>query len=173
MAIARVKNTQAVRRLVGSRFKVAITKMLRSKELRLKVGRIVEEDIRKNFRKSVTSKATLAFRKYYEKYNPTHPDYNRRIINITFTGDLLEDLAKNVKADTNKLELIVEHSDKKHKLYKLRKRKGGRKRHSHKEISEFVISKGYDYLQITDKASAKIRKLVQEELFALLKQQFK
>lgn len=171
MAKITLKGLQGLRQRLGARFKIAINKTLRDKQLREDIGKIVESDIRETFKK-IPSQATVKIREYYEKYNPTHPAYSRNRINITFTGELLADLIKNVKADTTRIAFIVEHSDKKHKLYKLApksdlKRKVTRKprsRATYKEIQGYLAKLGYDYLEISPNAADKITDRLREVL---------
>lgn len=170
MATIKVKGLEQLRKSVNSKLKVAINKTLRDKSLRKFVGETIRDDIRKNF-KGIPQQSTVKYRTYLEQFNSTHPDYSKGKINITFSGELLEDLAKNVKADTTKLMLIVEHSDKKHRLYKVgnkRKRKGARKKSSYSEISQGIQDHGYDYLQISDQASKLITNDIKETLFKYL-----
>jgi hypothetical protein len=171
MAKITLKGLQGLRQKLGSRFKIAINKTLRDKQLRQKIGEIVESDIRETF-KAIPAPATKQIREYYEKYNPTHPAYSRNKINITFTGELLRDLITNVKADTTRIAFIVEHSNKKHKLYKLSpksdlKRKVNRKprtRATYREIQGYLAKLGYDYLEITPTAADKITDTLREVL---------
>jgi hypothetical protein len=188
MARVTIRNLNQLRKKLNSKFKVVINKTLRDKGLRLKIGRIIEADIRKNFNKTVKSDATLAFRKYFEQYNETHPTYNRSKINITFTGELLNDLATNVLADTTNLGFIIGHSDKKHSFYKtagkskrrtvavtsLKTRKTTNRavKKTHKEISDYIIKDhGYEYLEVTDDAKDKIIKLVKDSIFDNIKRE--
>jgi hypothetical protein len=169
MATARIKNLEQFRRTVGAKSKIAINKMLRDPELRARVGSIVTEDIQKHF-KQPASATTQRIRQYLEQYNMTDPRYQRSIINITFTGELMEDLANNVKADTTKLQLVIDHSQKKHSLYITGKGKPKGQRKTHKEISNHVRDLGYDYLQISDNASREILKAIKEKLLQTLAQ---
>jgi hypothetical protein len=115
MAKIKVKNLNKVQ----SSLRKKIRKALRSPNIREGVGEIVVDQIQDDS-VPVQSEATIAWRKYYEKANETSPRYNRSKINFTFTGDLLKDLMKNVKArfDLNRAEFIIEQSNKKHKKYK-------------------------------------------------------
>jgi hypothetical protein len=191
----KVKGLTQLRRKLQSKFKLIINKTLRDKSLRLKVGKIVEQDIRDNFSESA-SPFTQAMREYLEQFNTTHPDYRRSKINITFTGDLLEDLASNVKADTVRLAFIVDHSNKKHKRYKqpsdvtkgkkiqvtsLRSRKTRDVRDSfakapqltHKQISNHLINDlKYDYLNVTKGAESEILLLIKKTIMDNIKREF-
>lgn len=169
MAKLKVKNLKSVQ----SSIRKEITKALRSKEIRQGVGEIVVEDIQENTI-AVSSSATIAWRKYYEKANKLSPKYTRRNINFTFTGDLLKDLMNNVKAKFGggKAEFILEQSNKKHKKYKKPNGKTSKGRAlSHKEIQEniYKISTKYHYLKFTKKAKDGVLKFIREELFKRLK----
>lgn len=187
MANVTVKGMAALRRRLNSKAKVVINKTIRNKSLRDKIGKIVADDIRKNFNEPAGD-ATQAFREFLEQFNKTHPDYKRSKINITFTGELLDDLASNVKADTINLGFIIEHSKKPHSIYKsggtfsprkvqvtslkTQKTRNVTQKRTHKEISEFIQKKGYDYLKVTDDAKRKIIKLVRDEIFDNIKKEF-
>jgi hypothetical protein len=191
----KVNGLTKLRNVLKRKFKIIINKTLRDKALRLRVGKIVEQDIRDNFNET-PAEFTKDMRAYLEQFNKTHPDYRRSKINITFTGELLDDLAKNVKADTTKLAFIIEHSNKKHKAYKQASQtKRGRKvtvtslksrktrdvrdtfskqeRKTHKEISEHIINDhGYDYLKISDKAEKDILKLIRNTILDNVRREF-
>lgn len=167
MAKLRVKNLNKVRTNIRKR----VTKALRDKSIREGVGEIVVDQIQKE-PVPVTSEATKSWRKYLEKNNPTSIRYNRRFINITFTGELLKDLMKNVKAKFSKgsVEYVIEHSDKKHKKYKKpngRPLKGTRK--SYSEISDFIIDKGYDYLTFSEKSKTRVIRFIRDKVGKLIK----
>jgi hypothetical protein len=186
MATVRIIGLDKIRSRVEANLKIAINRALRDKNLRDKVGLIIEKDIRANYSKKA-SPATESFRKFFEQFNETHPDYRRSKINITLTGELLKDLAKNVKADTVNLALVVEHSEKKHRPYASgEKKKRGKKKISvtslrskkerevgmafsekkltNKEISEFVLKK-HNYMKVTKEAEVKIVKEIKTVLF--------
>ena len=156
-----------------------IRKILRDKTTRDSVGRIVVAGIR-SMQKPVQSQVTLAFRKYYEQYNKTHPEYRRSNINITFTGDLLNDLQKNVKADFSggKNEYLIQHSEKRHKKYKTGKKRKNKSSKSvealtHQMISEYLIEKGYDYLKLDDKTINRVLRYMNIRLEKQLIKKFK
>jgi hypothetical protein len=186
MAKVRIIGLDKIRSRVEAKLKIAINRALRDKNLRDTVGLIIEKDIRANYNKKA-SPVTESFREFFEQFNETHPDYRRSKINITFTGELLRDLAKNVKADTVNLALVIEHSEKKHKPYASgEKRKRGKKKISvtslksrkerevgaafseqkltNKEISEFVLKK-HDYMNVTREAEVEIVKEIKMVLF--------
>ncbi|MCB1713242.1 MAG: hypothetical protein KDH96_12460, partial [Candidatus Riesia sp.] len=172
MAKVTIKGVAELRQKLGSKFKIAVNKTLRDKELRLKIGKIVVHEIRNN--PSVTflaSPVTKEFREYFEQFNKTHPDYRRPKINFTFTGELLDDLINNVKADTNSLAFIIEHSSGKHKNYKsgglfkqkkalvsslkTKKTRSITIKQSHKDIQGYLkkIDPKYDYLVLNQSMS--------------------
>lgn len=126
---------------IQSNIRKFITKELRSKETREMVGNIVADEIQATRFKTAAS-STQKTRKYLEKYNKTHPTYARSKINITFTGELLDDLRRNVKVSTTKgFFFIISQSDKLHKKYKGKKKSIGKKRAKYSEISDNLINK--------------------------------
>lgn len=187
-----VRGLADLRRKLKAKFKKVINNTLRDKALRLKIGKVIEQDIRDNFGGNMSvlaSQTTREFREYFEQFNKTHPDYRRPKINITFTGKLLEDLANNVKADTTKLSFIVAHSNKKHPGYKdggrtfkprtvqvtslkTRKTTNRQQKRTYKEIGEFVVDNGYDYLTVSDRAEKIILDLIKKRITDELNKQF-
>ena len=163
MAKLRIKNLRQVQTAIRKE----ITKGLRDPEIRKGVGEIVVEEIQAN-PVPVTSKVTKAWRKYLEQGNKTDSKYRRSQINITFTGELLEDLKNNVKArfGGGKAEYVIEQSNKKHRKYKSpsgKPLKGARQ--SYKNISEFIIKKGYNYLTFSSKSKKRVINFIRERLF--------
>ena len=139
-----------------------ITKELRKPAVRVGVGKIVVDDIRaRSF--GAPAKSTREWRRRYDGLNTTHKTYNRGKINITFTGELLNDLNKNVKTDSTggTFKFVFEQSDKLHKKYNgVSGKIGSRTKYS--TISSGLISKlGYDYLEISDKTLTKVIKFIQ------------
>lgn len=195
MAIQRVKVTGL--KNFQSQIVKEIRKILRDKTTRQSVGRIVVAGIRSSSF-GEPSNVTMQFRKFFEQYNKTHPEYRRSNINITFTGELLNDLQKNVKADFGggKNEYIIEHSGKLHKGYdsgEARKKgkrkievtslkskktretrqKYSRQRISYQMISEYLIEKGYDYLQLNDATINRVLRYINIRLKGQLVKKFK
>jgi hypothetical protein len=167
MAKLKIKNLNQVQTSIRKQ----ITKAARSPEIRKGVGEIIVDQIQKE-PVPVTSKVTLAWRKYLEKANKTDSAYKRGSINITFTGELLADLKKNIKAriGAGKIEYVVEHSDKNHKKYKKpngKLSKGAIK--TYKDISELIIAKGYNYLTFSSKSKKRVLKFIQANIFRKLK----
>ena len=156
---------------IQTQIRKKIIKAARSPDIRQGVADEVVDQIRKE-PVPVTKEATIAWRKYLEQRNPTHPDYKLRFINITFTGELLDDLKKSVltQFSGSKISWVFEHSNRFHKKYK---KPNGRtvkgKRKTHKQISEFVIAKGYKYLNFSDKSKSRVLKFVKDNIFRKLK----
>lgn len=170
MAKVKVKNLKNV----TSNIRLKITKELRAPEFRTGVGDIVVEEIKKTNLGS-PSEATKAWRKYLEKGNTTDKQYNPGQIKALFTGELLEDLRKNVRLSSTKgaIEFIVEQTDKLHKKYKKPNGKPTKgRRQTFKQIQSFLEALGYNYItnaknkQTTQK---KILDFIRKELFKRLK----
>ena len=163
MAKLKIKNLKQVQTSIRKE----ITKGLRDKEIREGVGEIVVDQIQSE-PTPVSSKATIAWRKYLEQSNSTSSRYRRSQINITFTGELLEDLKNNVKArfGSGKAEYVIEQSNKKHRKYKTpsgRPVKG--QRQSYKDISDFIIAKGYNYLTFSSQSKKRVIEFIRIRLF--------
>lgn len=155
-------------KILKRKINIAITKLLQSKELREKIGKTIVEAIKD---KSMGSAAysTKKWRERYEKLNKTDPKYSRSKINATFTGELLNDLMTNVKANTPKKQFIVGNSSKLHKKYQGVTKKIG-SRSPYKEIAKGLINDlGYDYLEVSDDTREKIIKLIRKEITKILK----
>lgn len=170
MAKVKIKGVEAAAKKLSINLRVQVLKMFRNPLIRKQVGEIIIEDIKDNVNFKSPEEFTLKWRKRYDPLNKTDPKYSRNKLNATFTGELLEDLKNNVRADTKNLSFVVEHSNKKHKKYQgVTKKIGSRSKYS--DISEGLVDKlGYDYFKLTDEARDKITKLVREELFKLLAQ---
>jgi hypothetical protein len=144
-----------------------ITKELRSKEIRTGVAEIVVNEIQDGDFGS-PSEPYRDWRSMNDGINKTDPKYNRNKINITFTGELLRDLIKNIKAkfSSGNATFILEHSDKKHKPYKTKA--GKTKQSSYKDISKGV-QKYYPYLKFSSKTQSKVIKFIRDKVFKNLK----
>ena len=163
MAKLKIKNLRQVKTSIRKE----ITKGLRDKKIREGVGEIIVDQIQGE-PVPVTSKVTTAWRKYLEKGNTPSSRYSRSQINITFTGDLLKDLKNNVKArfGAGKAEYVIEQSNKKHKKYKTpdgKPIKGDRQ--SYKDISDFIIKRGYNYLTFSSQSKKRVIEFIRERLF--------
>lgn len=136
-----------------------VKKALRDKGLRNAIGEQAAKLIKKKTL-GTPAKRTLEWRRRYDPINPTDRAYNRDKINVTFTGELLADLASNVKANTTRFRLIIKNSNKKHKKYNgLKKKIGSRAKYS--DISKGLIDKGYDYLDFSQGDLKKLTKILQ------------
>lgn len=169
MAKIKIKNAKQSAIQLRTKLRIAITKLLQSKDLRNKIGKIISEDIKaRDF--GEPSDRTYKWRQRYDKLNKTDPSYSRGKINVTFTGELLKDLASNVIADTTKKQFIVANSDNLHKKYQGVTKKLGKKRAKFSEIAEGLIKKmGYDYLSFNKETQNKITRLLQQELNKILR----
>jgi len=165
--MAKVKVTNLKR--VSTRIRKAITKAARDKVVREAVGEAAVDGI-KSSSFGTPAPSTVDWRKRYEKTNETDKSYKRNKINITFTGELLNDLANNVKVSTTggAIRYIIEHSKKLHKKYNGVKKKIG-KRVPYKTISKGVQGHGYEYLTFTKKTKDKILKAFKKAIFNKLK----
>lgn len=167
MAKLKVKNLKQVQ----SKIRKSIIKAARSPEIKQGVADTVVDQIRKEST-AVKSPATKAWRKYFEKKNRTHPSYNRDEINITFTGEQLDDLKKKPLVDTTggKIEYTIQHTGGKHKKYKKpngRLTKGTAKKYE--EIRGYLKKIGYDYLTFSSKNKKRVIKFIRDNIFKNLK----
>jgi len=167
--MAKVKVTNLSQ--LGTELRKKVTKSLRDESFRKGIGEIIVDQIQDE-PVPVTSKATKAWREYLEKGNkPLSPKYDPENINITFTGEQLNDLKSNVKTrvGSTRAEFVIEHSTKLHSKYRKPNGKpviGSRK--TYKQISEFIIAKGYNYLRFSRKSKDRVAEFIQERLFELL-----
>lgn len=135
------------------------------------VANVVVDQIRKEA-VSVKSAATKAWRKYLERGNQTNKAYNRDKINITFTGEQLDDLKKKPLVDTTggKIEYTIQHTNKRHKKYRKpngRPVKGAAK--TYEEIRQYLKDLGYDYLTFSDKSKKRVIEFIRANIFKNLK----
>lgn len=170
MAKIKVKGLDQIRKRFDRKIKIAINKAFRSREIRQTVAKIVVSDIRDSiFRAAAPS--TQRTREYLETYNETHPKYDQRLINVTFSGKLLEDLISNAKADTTNLAIIIDHSDKKHPGYKTANGRLNAKL-TYKKLSKILIEdQNLDYLQLTEQGAKKVRDFIIPKLNELITQE--
>lgn len=168
MAKIKLKGVNDLAKKLNRSLQVEVNKLFRDKTLREEIGRIVVEDIKANYDGGSPAKSTLKWRERYDKLNATDPAYNRNKIKAVFTGELLEDLRTNIKADTTQKQFVMEHSGKLHKKYQGVTKKIG-SRTPYNKISEYLIDDmGYNYLQLTDEAREKIVSLVRDKLYRLI-----
>jgi hypothetical protein len=150
-----------------------ITKELRQKEIRQEIGDIVAETIKDEIA-GAPAPLTLKWRERYDSLNKTDEKYGRFKINFTFTGELLRDLARNVKLSTvaQKIVFLFQNSDRKHSKYQgVTKKIGSRSPYS--KIAEGLRGHGYDYPKINESAVKMARKFVREKILDKLKKTFR
>jgi hypothetical protein len=160
---------------VASKIRKDIIKALRDSDLREEIGQLYVDEVQKE--RKPAGNVTQEFRKYLEKGNQTDSQYSRPNINITFTGEQLEDLKKNVRAKTtgSSASYEIAQSDKLHKKYKKPDGKNTKgKRQKFSEIAGHLKDKGYDYLSFkyfsnVDGLKDKMIKLIKKRLFEKLK----
>lgn len=164
--MAKVKVTNL--RKVNTAIRKKITKAARDKEVREAVGEAVVTGIQET-RFSAPSMRTLEWRKRYDKLNKTDKAYKRSKINITFTGELLNDLKNNVKVSstTGAILYIIEHSKKLHKKYQGVTKKIG-SRSSYSDISKGIQSHGHNYLEFSPKTLKRVLKEFRKAIFGKL-----
>ena len=163
MAKLKVKNLKQVQ----TSLRMKIRKELRSKDVAKGVAEVVVGEIQDgDFGRP--SEPYRDWREMNDDLNDTDPKYEIDKINITFTGELLKDLIKNVKASFsgNKSEYVLEHTDGTHKAYKTKS--GKTKRSSYKDISKGV-QKYYPYLKFSSKTQSKVIKFIRDKVFKNLK----
>jgi hypothetical protein len=165
-------NQQKLNR-IPSIIRKEVTKELRSKEIRGALGEIVAEEI-KQTDQGFPSPGTLDFRERYDTLNKTDPEYNRFQIKMVFTGELLKDLARNVRLSTEggKIVFTFLNSDKKHKKYQGKTKKIG-SQSPYSVIAKGLNDLGYKYPFITDKALSMAREFVRKTILEKLKRTFR
>lgn len=167
MAKVKIKGVQKLASSLNANMRVAVNKLMRDANLRDKIGSIIVKDIKENVDMGAASPVTVKIREYFEKYNVTDPAYSRSRVKAVFTGQLMEDLRKNVKSITTEMAFEVKNSDKKHKGYKTKN--GKTKGESFSKISGWIVDDlGYNYFQLTQEAQAAITNEVQNVLFKIL-----
>jgi phage gpG-like protein len=169
MATVSIKGIKQLEAKLNRNLRIEVNKLFRDKELRDKIGVIVVKDIKDNYEsKKPPADGTIKWREIYDPINRTDPAYDRSKIKAVFTGELLEDLRKNIKANTTDKQFVIEHSDKKHRKYQGKTKKIG-SQSSYREISRGIIEgHGHNYMALTDEAKKEITNLVREKIFELV-----
>lgn len=170
MANIKIKGINQLQNKLNRSLKIEINKLFRDKELRLKIGQIVVADIKENYVGGTvdSNSSTYKWRERYDQLNTTDPKYDRNKIKALFTGELLNDLATNIKADTINKQFVLEHSSKLHKKYQGVTKKIG-SRIAFDKLSGYLIDDmGYDYMVLTDETKKEIVKLVREKILKLI-----
>lgn len=173
MATVKVTNLKNV----TSAIKKQIVKASRDKSIRAGVGDIVVDDIQnKNYRNVSPTEPYARFRKRIK--NKKDFKFDPAKINFTVKGSLMKDLRKNVVVSTTggEIRYIIEHSDKLHTGYSVKKspRKGSKPyktkpiafKKIQKELAKY--SKDYDYLKFSNQVLAKLNKFIKNSLIKLL-----
>ena len=163
-----------------------VIKAIRDKNTLKEVGEVVVEEIRNN-PMGKAGETTRAFRQFFEQFNKTHQKYKRSDINITFTGELLNDLKKNIlgRFGQSKAEYVIEHSNKNHENYKsggafkdkkvevtslkTRKTRKVTQKKSYKYISKQIIKKGYDYFNLSKRSETRVLEVVKKAILKRIK----
>lgn len=169
MATFKLKGVKDLESRLKRNLLIEINKLFRDKALRDQIGQLVIDDIKKNYESSKPpSEGTLRWREVYDKLNKTDPAYKPTKIKAVFTGELLEDLRKNIKADTTTKSFVIEHSDKKHSKYQgVTKKIGSRSPYS--EISKGLIEDyGHNYMTLSPDAQTKITEIVRDKIFEII-----
>jgi hypothetical protein len=168
MANVKIKGINQLEKKLNRSIKIEINKLFRDKDLRLKVGQMIVADIKLNYVGGAPAESTLKWRERYDQLNTTDPQYDRNKIKALFTGELLNDLATNIKADTINKQFVMEHSSKLHKKYQGVTKKIG-SRIAFDKLSGYLIDDmGYNYMTISDNVRSEITKLVREKILKLI-----
>ena len=168
MANIKIKGIKNLEAKINRSLKIEINKLFRDKDLRLQIGQLVVADIKQNYDGGRPAESTIKWRERYDQLNQTDPQYNRNKIKALFTGELLNDLATNIKADTINKQFVMEHSSKLHKKYQGVTKKIG-KRIAFDKLSGYLIDDmGYNYMVLSDEVQKEIVKLVREKILKLI-----
>ena len=158
---------------VQSTIRKEIVKELRKKETRQEFGALVIRGI-KDTTLGAPKDSTLKWRERYDRLNNTDKSYQRNKINLTFTGDLLEDLKNNIRVNATGKQVAfeIENSNKKHRKYQgVTKKIGSRSAYS--KIQEGLNNMGYRYPFIDKNTLKDLNKLITTILRASLRKTFK
>jgi hypothetical protein len=122
--------------------------------------------IKNNKRESLPSleKSTIKARKYYAKFNPTTQVYKSGRSNLSFSGQLIDSIAYDVK----KGRVVVSASGKKRRAYRTLKGKV-KNTPSNDEIIGYLEKKGFYFLGIDDKTIDKIKTIAKRQIRRLLR----
>ena len=148
-----------------------ITKAARDEEVRLGIGEIVVNDI-KDMDFGRPAEKTIEWRDRYTRYNSTDPKHQRNKINITFRGELLQDLQDNVRVETTSggIKYELSHTERLHKKYNKKGGKIGKTRSTYTDISDGIINKhGYNYLKFGDNTLDKMIKFIRNIIIKKIK----
>lgn len=165
MAKVTVTGLDKVRRQVGKNVNIQLNKVLREKELREGLAQDVIDYWRKNpF--GTAAKATIDNRIYLEKYNKTHPSYATPLINVTFSGQQLDDLKRGTTASPTKGIIEIKNTARVRTRYSGANGKVGKSLKFDKLYSH-LSGMGYDYLNLPKVVLDKLSKRIQDRLLRL------
>lgn len=168
MAKIKVTGIKELSEKLNRNLRIELNKIFSNADLRNRVGEIIVSDIKANTDFGSPAPSTLKWRERYEKTNKTDPAYQRDKLNATFTGELLDDLQKNVKGFPTSLTFEIGHSDKLHSQYNGKKGKIGKKT-PYKVISQNLIEElEYDYFRLSQQAQRLIVEEIKKEFFKVL-----
>lgn len=167
MAEVKIKGLDKLEIKLKKQVNKGMRRLLRSKAARETVAQTAKDEIRKNVF-GVAAASTQETRARLEETNKTHPSYNRAAINVTFTGEQIDDLRANLLTGSNALGYKIEHGSGKHKQYKNSKGKNIGKKIEYRTLQKHLKTKGYDYTILTAdnrrKIGSKLKKVV-DKLF--------
>jgi hypothetical protein len=162
---------------VTSAIKKEIIKASRDKSIRSGIGDIIVEDIQNNPVRSLSSNEP--YYKFRQRIkNKKDGKYNINNLNFTIKGSLMKDLRSNVRVNTtnSSINYVIEHSDKSHTGYSVKKTKRANSKAyktpsaSFKDIQKGLasIKPSYNYLKFSSKMLAKLDKFIKNKLIKLL-----
>lgn len=164
MATVKIKGADILAKTLNRKLRIVLNKVFRDKDLRKLVGKIIADDIKANVDFKEAEDSTIRTREYLERFNTTDPLYNKQRVKALFSGQLINDLANNVKGFPTKQTFEVKHSGKRHKGYKTKN--GKTKSIPFQELSDILIDDmKLNYFNITDDAQSRILEAVQNKFF--------
>lgn len=164
MATVKIKGADVLAKALNRKLRIVLNKVFRDKDLRKLVGKIIADDIKANVDFRAAKPSTIKTREYLERFNTTDPQYKKTRVKALFSGQLINDLANNVKGFPTKQTFEVKHSGKKHKGYKTKN--GKTKSIPFQELSDILVNDmNLNYFNITDEAQAEILEAVQNKFF--------
>jgi|688.fasta_scaffold876883_2 hypothetical protein len=168
-ATVSIKGIKQLEARLNRKLRVQLNRLFRDESLRDKIGEIVVKDIKENYvSKKPPKESTLKWREIHDKINSTDPAYDKNSIKAVFTGELLNDLRNNIKADTNNKKFVIEHSNNKHSKYNGPNGKTGSES-PYNKISKGIIEKWkHNYMVLSPEAKEEIANLVREKIFELV-----
>ena len=167
MAKVQIRNLDKVRRQVSAKANIEINKTLRDAKLKKEIVDQVVNFWRENPVRTAAD-STIENRIYLEKYNRTHPSYNLPLINITFTGQQLEDLYRGIISRPTQGIIEIKNTERVRRRYKGKSGAIG-KPIKFSELYEHLASDGLDYLNLPKKITDKIAEIIRQRLLKVFK----